>query len=144
MPPETFKNKTLLELGSGTGLVGLVAAMLGTFFLFFLSFKFIFVSIFLNVTIIPEKNSHPSGASVTLTDLNHQLELIRSNWERNDPEKKLAVTIQELRWYEVLVRFLVSLSIELRGENLSKFSTTRFDFIFCCEVVYLAVAGREL
>jgi nicotinamide N-methyltransferase len=92
-----LENKHVLELGSGTGLLGLVAARLG-------------------------------AASVTLTDLPSELDLLRANVALNDDDAASSPTrVEPLVWGdETGMLQLIDRACLPSG----------FDVVLCCDLVY--------
>jgi len=86
-----LENKHVLELGSGTGLLGLVAARLG-------------------------------AASVTLTDLPSELDLLRANVARNDAASS-PTRVEPLVWGD-------------ETGMLELIPGSGFDVVLCCDLVY--------
>jgi nicotinamide N-methyltransferase len=92
-----LENKHVLELGSGTGLLGLVAARLG-------------------------------AASVTLTDLPSELDLLRANVALNDDDAASSPTrVEPLVWGDETGMLQLIDRARL---------PSGFDVVLCCDLVY--------
>lgn len=91
-----LENKHVLELGSGTGLLGLVAARLG-------------------------------AASVTLTDLPSELDLLRANVALNDDAASSPTRVEPLVWGDETGMLQLIDRARL---------PSGFDVVLCCDLVY--------
>jgi len=91
-----LENKHVLELGSGTGLLGLVAARLG-------------------------------AASVTLTDLPSELDLLRANVALNDAAASSPTRVEPLVWGDETGMLQLIDRARL---------PSGFDVVLCCDLVY--------
>ncbi|NWH63002.1 MT21A methyltransferase, partial [Geococcyx californianus] len=83
-----LQDRSVIELGAGTGLVGIVATLLGK------SFVCLFISIY------------TCSARVTITDRAAALEFLESNVQANLPsELRLRAVVKELTWGKDLGNF---------------------------------------
>ncbi|NXW95196.1 MT21A methyltransferase, partial [Alopecoenas beccarii] len=109
-----LRDQSVIELGAGTGLLGIVATLLGKgFFFFFVLFKAIY----------------NCSARVTITDRAAALEFLESNVQANlPPELRPRAVVKELTW----------------GKDLGNFPPGAFDFILGADIVYLEETFAEL
>ncbi|XP_021558919.1 protein N-lysine methyltransferase METTL21A isoform X1 [Neomonachus schauinslandi] len=107
-----------VELGAGTGLVGIVAALLG------------------NVQVLEDPRKpllycvlFLSGAHVTITDRKVALEFLKSNVQANlPPHIQPKAVVKELTW----------------GQNLGSYSPGEFDLILGADIIYLEETFADL
>ncbi|NWI43437.1 MT21A methyltransferase, partial [Picathartes gymnocephalus] len=110
-----LRDRSVIELGAGTGLLGIVVTLLGKgFFVAFVS-----VSCVLS----------PLGARVTITDRAAALEFLESNVQANlPPELRPRAVVKELTW----------------GKDLDNFPPGAFDLVLGADIVYLEETFAEL
>ncbi|NXX93712.1 MT21A methyltransferase, partial [Centropus bengalensis] len=113
-----LRDRSVIELGAGTGLLGIVATLLGkSFFFLLISFKLIALLLC------------RLGAHATITDRAAALEFLESNVEANLPsELRPRAVVKELTW----------------GKDLESFLPGAFDFILGADIVYLEETFAEL
>ncbi|NXP71787.1 MT21A methyltransferase, partial [Ramphastos sulfuratus] len=112
-----LQNRSVIELGAGTGLLGIVATLLGK--------DFFFVQTNLHLPVL----LYCLGAHVTITDRASALEFLESNVQANLPsELRPRAVVKELTW----------------GKNLSNFSPGEFDFILGADIIYLEETFADL
>ncbi|NXO72132.1 MT21A methyltransferase, partial [Phainopepla nitens] len=114
-----LRDRSVIELGAGTGLLGIVVTLLGKGF-FVVSTK------------------EPAGvralystcrARVTITDRAAALEFLESNVQANlPPELRPRAVVKELTW----------------GKDLDNFPPGAFDFVLGADIVYLEETFAEL
>ncbi|NXE45570.1 MT21A methyltransferase, partial [Casuarius casuarius] len=114
-----LRDRAVIELGAGTGLLGIVAALLG---------KGCVLACFR-----PQRNGRALpcrlGARVTITDRAAALALLESNVRANlPPELQPRAAVQELTW----------------GQDLGRFPPGAFDFILGSDIVYLEETFADL
>uniref|UniRef100_A0A8C6AVV1 Protein N-lysine methyltransferase METTL21A n=2 Tax=Odontoceti TaxID=9722 RepID=A0A8C6AVV1_MONMO len=103
-----------VELGAGTGLVGMVAALLALQPLRRPPIHHLLIS---------------SGAHVTITDRKVALEFLKSNVQANlPPHIQPRAVVKELTW----------------GQNLGSFSPGEFDLILGADIIYLEETFTDL
>jgi predicted nicotinamide N-methyase len=105
-----WHGKTVLELGAGTGLSGMVASALGRMML-------------RHDHISELKYTQFSGAHVTLTDRRLALDLLKLNVKQNRDYLDPSVRVAELNW----------------GQNLDEFAAVspQWDVIIGADIVYI-------
>ncbi|XP_069339656.1 protein N-lysine methyltransferase METTL21A isoform X1 [Eulemur rufifrons] len=105
-----------VELGAGTGLVGIVAALL-------------VLKPLLRSPVLVRCILLLSGAHVTITDRKVALEFLKSNVQANlPPHIQPKVVVKELTW----------------GQNLGSFSPGEFDLILGADIIYLEETFTDL
>ncbi|NP_001124945.1 protein N-lysine methyltransferase METTL21A isoform X1 [Pongo pygmaeus] len=110
-----LRGRSAVELGAGTGLVGIVAALLALKS----SMKPLLVHCLLFF----------SGAHVTITDRKVALEFLKSNVQANlPPHIQPKTVVKELTW----------------GQNLGSFSPGEFDLILGADIIYLEETFTDL
>ncbi|NXU47752.1 MT21A methyltransferase, partial [Turnix velox] len=115
-----LRDQSVIELGAGTGLLGIVATLLGEGF---------FVSPFKAFTTVVKLVLLHLCAHVTITDRAAALEFLQSNVEANLPsELRSRAVVKELTW----------------GKDLGNFPPGMFDFILGADIVYLEETFAEL
>nr|XP_056717511.1 protein N-lysine methyltransferase METTL21A isoform X1 [Euleptes europaea] len=110
-----LRGRSVIELGAGTGLLGIVAALLAMKFAMttFICLTFIF----------------PLGAHVTITDREAALAFLKANVQANLPtDIQPRAIVKELTW----------------GQNLTSFSAGEYDFILGADIVYLEETFADL
>ncbi|NXS60012.1 MT21A methyltransferase, partial [Brachypteracias leptosomus] len=115
-----LQDRSVIELGAGTGLLGIVATLLGKGFFFCL----------LTLTVcLRHMLLYCLGARVTITDRAAALEFLESNVHANLPsELRPRAVVKELTW----------------GKDLGNFTPGSFDFILGADIVYLEETFAEL
>ncbi|NWI06475.1 MT21A methyltransferase, partial [Tichodroma muraria] len=113
-----LRDRSVIELGAGTGLLGIVVTLLGKGFL--------------------SRTKEPAGvralystccARVTITDRAAALEFLESNVQANlPPELRPRAVVKELTW----------------GKDLDNFPPGAFDFVLGADIVYLEETFAEL
>ncbi|KAI5625768.1 protein N-lysine methyltransferase METTL21A, partial [Silurus asotus] len=104
-----LKNRTTIELGAGTGLVGIVAALLGACDSHRHSIKF-------HSALFVER------ADVTITDRSPALEFLEANVKENVPSHlQGAVRVSELTW----------------GDRLERYPSGGYELVLGADIVYL-------
>ncbi|NXD36974.1 MT21A methyltransferase, partial [Copsychus sechellarum] len=110
-----LRDRSVIELGAGTGLLGIVVTLLGKSF-FVVSFK-------------ANHNCTKTSARVTITDRAAALEFLESNVQANlPPELRPRAVVKELTW----------------GKDLDNFPPGAFDFVLGADIVYLEETFAEL
>ena len=95
-PEHHFQGKKVVEVGSGTGLVGIFVAQLGNDRLpFAFAFSRYLVIVYFHHLIMFLKIVLTAGAKVTLTDQRPALPLLAYNAKANNVE----CAVRELDWY---------------------------------------------
>ncbi|NXN14529.1 MT21A methyltransferase, partial [Indicator maculatus] len=118
-----LQDRSVIELGAGTGLLGIVATLLGKGFFFELR------SLYSKCCIYGHVLLYCLGAHVTITDRAAALEFLESNVQANLPsELRPRAVVKELTW----------------GKDLSNFSPGAFDFILGADIVYLEETFADL
>lgn len=123
-----LKGKVAIELGAGTGLVGIVAALLGEYQPFITkkgdgNWK----TVFLVVNCVFKSEYFLScstclGAKVTITDREPALDFLSANVKANlPPDSQGSVTVSELTW----------------GQGLELYPAGSFDLVLGADIVYL-------
>ncbi|XP_029695973.1 protein N-lysine methyltransferase METTL21A isoform X3 [Takifugu rubripes] len=109
-----LKEKEVIELGAGTGLVGIVAALMGEFnnLAQKISFKF---ELYIEVCSFP-------GARATITDREPALDFLSANVKANLPaDSPGSAVVSELSW----------------GEGLDRYPAGGFDLVLGADIIYL-------
>uniref|UniRef100_A0A671G3B2 Protein N-lysine methyltransferase METTL21A n=1 Tax=Rhinolophus ferrumequinum TaxID=59479 RepID=A0A671G3B2_RHIFE len=110
-----LRGRSAVELGAGTGLVGIVAALLALCSLV--------RPLLLHCLLFP------SGAHVTITDRKVALEFLKSNVQANLPlHIQPKAVVKELTW----------------GQNMGSFSPGEFDLILGADIIYLEETFTDL
>ncbi|NXS71898.1 MT21A methyltransferase, partial [Pandion haliaetus] len=113
-----LRDRSVIELGAGTGLLGIVATLLGKGFFFLTGTKEPFRALYSKCC-----------ARVTITDRAVALEFLESNVQANLPcELRPRAVVKELTW----------------GKDLGNFPPGAFDFILGADIVYLEETFAEL
>ncbi|NXP24478.1 MT21A methyltransferase, partial [Scytalopus superciliaris] len=113
-----LRDRSVIELGAGTGLLGIVATLLGAFYMLYL--RAVCLSHVLLCCL---------GARVTMTDREAALEFLESNVQANLPsELRPRAVVKELTW----------------GKDLDNFPPGAFDFVLGADIVYLEETFAEL
>ncbi|NXH21629.1 MT21A methyltransferase, partial [Bucco capensis] len=119
-----LRDRSVIELGAGTGLLGIVATLLGTK-------EPVLQILYLWTSIVCLRHIllYCLGAHVTITDRAGALEFLESNVQANLPsELRPRAVVKELTW----------------GKDLSNFPQGAFDFILGADIVYLEETFAEL
>ncbi|NXJ14898.1 MT21A methyltransferase, partial [Odontophorus gujanensis] len=112
-----LRDRSVIELGAGTGLLGIVATLLGKGF-------FVCLEQFTTVVKLAFLRAH-----VTITDREPALEFLESNvWANLPSELHPRAVVKELTW----------------GKDLGNFSPGAFDFILGADIIYLEETFAEL
>ncbi|NXN68556.1 MT21A methyltransferase, partial [Himantopus himantopus] len=120
-----LRDRSVIELGAGTGLLGIVATLLGKGFFFFKKKQFTTVT---SIICLRHTLFH-LGARVTITDRAAALEFLESNVQANLPsELRPRAVVKELTW----------------GKDLGNFPPGAFDFVLGADIVYLEETFAEL
>lgn len=107
-----LKGKEVIELGAGTGLVGIVAALMGEFNNSQKCCKF---ELYVKVCMSP-------GARATITDREPALDFLSANVKANLPaDSPGSAVVSELTW----------------GEGLDRYPAGGFDLVLGADIVYL-------
>ncbi|NXX43778.1 MT21A methyltransferase, partial [Tricholaema leucomelas] len=115
-----LQDRSVIELGAGTGLLGIVATLLACI----LNAVFMDTDFCLRLVLL-----YCLGAHVTITDRAAALEFLESNVQANLPsELRPRAVVKELTW----------------GKDLSNFSPGEFDFILGADIVYLEETFADL
>ncbi|NXP03162.1 MT21A methyltransferase, partial [Thinocorus orbignyianus] len=116
-----LRDRSVIELGAGTGLLGIVTTLLGKGFCLFAGLKEF-------ATVVKLALLH-LRARVTITDRAAALEFLESNVKANLPsELHPRAVVKELTW----------------GKDLGNFSPGAFDFVLGADIVYLEETFAEL
>lgn len=126
-----LKGKGVIELGAGTGLVGIVAALMGEFTVR-LEDKTDVSNASVNrvkrVTRPPlpspplHTHTHTAGAKVTITDREPALDFLSANVKANlAPDSQGSAVVSELSW----------------GQDLDRYPAGGFDLVLGADIVYL-------
>ncbi|NXM24600.1 MT21A methyltransferase, partial [Oxyruncus cristatus] len=112
-----LRDRSVIELGAGTGLLGIVATLLGELLMF-------------NKGSAQLRALHSACcARVTMTDREAALEFLESNVQANLPaELRPRAVVKELTW----------------GKDLDNFPPGAFDFVLGADIVYLEETFAEL
>uniref|UniRef100_A0A8D2NJS9 Protein N-lysine methyltransferase METTL21A n=1 Tax=Zosterops lateralis melanops TaxID=1220523 RepID=A0A8D2NJS9_ZOSLA len=116
-----LKDRSVIELGAGTGLLGIVVTLLE---------HCIPHAVLWDMAVgVSHVLLSPSGAHVTITDRAAALEFLESNVQANlPPELRPRAVVKELTW----------------GKDLDNFTPGAFDFILGADIVYLEETFAEL
>ncbi|NXM83681.1 MT21A methyltransferase, partial [Oenanthe oenanthe] len=109
-----LRDRSVIELGAGTGLLGIVVTLLGKGFL---------------LSPLKQITASKTSARVTITDRAAALEFLESNVQANlPPELRPRAVVKELTW----------------GKDLDNFPPGAFDFVLGADIVYLEETFAEL
>ncbi|NXU05686.1 MT21A methyltransferase, partial [Buphagus erythrorhynchus] len=124
-----LRDRSVIELGAGTGLLGIVVTLLGTKESAGIRALYPPCCIEGHGLCVSHVLLSPLGARVTITDRAAALELLESNVQANlPPELRPRAVVKELTW----------------GKDLDNFPAGAFDFVLGADIVYLEETFAEL
>ncbi|NXL95105.1 MT21A methyltransferase, partial [Alectura lathami] len=121
-----LRDRSVIELGAGTGLLGIVATLLGLLDLKHCIPNALFMT---STTCLRYILPYHLGARVTITDREAALEFLESNVRANLPsELHSRAVVKELTW----------------GKDLANFPPGAFDVVLGADIIYLEETFTEL